>query len=177
MDAIRRFTEAIEQHRDRVYTLAYYHLGQRQEAEDVTQEALVRLWEHWDEVGNRESARPWLLRVTHNLCMDYHRRVRRGLNTLVPLEDPEALEDIRALDPGPSGAYEASENQARLECAIQRLEEPQRSIVILREIEELSYKEICEALDLSIDQVKVTLHRARKKLREDLMERVANDEK
>jgi DNA-directed RNA polymerase specialized sigma24 family protein len=55
MDTIRRFTEAIEQHRDRVYTLAYYHLGQSQEAEDVTQEALVRLWEHWEEVGAHAS--------------------------------------------------------------------------------------------------------------------------
>jgi RNA polymerase sigma-70 factor (ECF subfamily) len=74
MDAIRRFKEAIEQHRDRVYTLAYYHLGHSQEAEDVTQEALVRLWEHSEEVGARESPRPWLIRVTRNLCVDRHRQ-------------------------------------------------------------------------------------------------------
>jgi RNA polymerase sigma-70 factor, ECF subfamily len=86
------------------------------------------------------------------------------------------LEDVQATEPGPAGTYETLETQARLERAIQHLEEPQRSVVILREIEELSYKEIAEALDLSIEQVKVTLHRARKKLREELMERVAGDE-
>ncbi len=176
MDTIRRFKEAIEQHRDRVYTLAYYHLGHSQEAEDVTQEALVRLWEHWEEIGARESARPWLIRVTRNLCMDRHRWARRTQDALVSLDDPETAEEIQTDSPGPAGAYEAMETQARLESAIQQLEEPHRSVVILREIEELSYKEIAEVLDLSIDQVKVTLHRARKKLREELMERVAQNE-
>ncbi len=176
MDAIRRFRQAIEQHRDRVYTLAYYHLGNSQEAEDVTQEALVRLWEHWEEVGSRQSPRPWLIRVTRNLCIDRHRRARRNQETFTALDDPETLE-VQAADPGPAGAYEAVEIRARLESAIQQLEEPQRSVVILREIEELSYLEIAEALDLSIDQVKVTLHRARKKLRKELMERVPVDER
>ena len=177
MDAIRRFKEAIEQHRDRVYTLAYYHLGHSQEAEDVTQEVLVRLWEHWEEVGSRQSPRPWLIRVTRNLCIDRHRRTRRRQETFPALDDPEAMEEVETITPGPAGVYEARETQARLEGAIQKLGEPQRSVVILREIEELSYLEIAEALDLSIDQVKVTLHRARKKLREELMERVAGDER
>ncbi len=177
MDAIRGFRQAIEQHRDRIYTLAYYHLGHSQEAEDVTQEVLVRLWEHWEEVGSRQSPRPWLIRVTRNLCIDCHRRIRRSQEAFPALEDPEALEEVEANTPDPAGVYEAGETQTRLENAIQKLCEPQRSVVILREIEELSYQEIAEAIDLSIEQVKVTLHRARKKLREELMERVAGDER
>ncbi|MCG3198639.1 MAG: ECF RNA polymerase sigma factor SigW [bacterium] len=173
MDSTARFRQALEEHRHQVYTLACYHLGSEEEAEDVTQEVFVRLWGNWREVGARPSCRPWLLRVARNLCLDHHRHRQRGHALFAQLEDPAVLEQAPEREPGPDQVLESAELRGQLEEAIRQLEDPFRAVVILREIEELSYTEIAEALEMSMDQVKVTLHRARKRLREMLMERVS----
>ncbi len=175
MDSTARFRIALEQHRHQVYTLACYHLGSEEEAEDVTQEVFVRLWRNWEVVGTRPSCRPWLLHVARNLCLDHHRRRRRGRALFAEMEDPLVLDRAPERGPGPDEVLESAELRSELENAIRKLEDPFRSVVILREIEELSYAEIAEAVDLSVDQVKVTLYRARKRLREMLMERVSVD--
>lgn len=76
----------------------------------------------------------------------------------------------------PAAAAGQRELQAALTDAIHRLAEPYRSVVVLREIDELTYAEIAEALELPMNTVKVYLHRGRRKLREQLRERVAHDE-
>ena len=70
---MRRFNAMVERCRHQVYTLAYYSLGSRDEAEDVTQEVLIRLWEHWQEI-ERSTAMAWIVRVTRNVCLDMHRK-------------------------------------------------------------------------------------------------------
>jgi RNA polymerase sigma-70 factor (ECF subfamily) len=172
----RAFEQLVDRHRDRIFTFACYTLGDRDEAEDVTQEVLVRLWKNLDSL---EDARilPWILHVTRNACIDALRR-RRSYRALVR-EDPEgeAMGRVASAVPGPGAAAETADFQAHLERALQDLREPYRSIVILREVQDLRYEEICAALDLPLNTVKVYLHRGRRKLRERLREFVSHGTK
>lgn len=164
---LRSFEQHVERYQHRVFGFACYFLGDRDEAADVTQEVLIRLWNHRDEV-EEDRLLGWLLRVTRNACVDALRR-RQVYRTAV-LPGGERLE--QAFDPGalPDAITEAALFRQHLQQALATLDDPYRSIVILREIQEYSYEEISEALRLPLNTVKVYLHRARKMLREQLRE-------
>lgn len=166
---LRPFEKIADRHRDRIFTFACYHLGNRDDAEDVTQEVLVRLWKNLDSLEDAHIM-PWVIHVTRNACIDALRR-RRTYRALVTA-DPEgdAMTRVPSRGPAPSVAAETADLQAHLERALQDLTEPYRSIVILREIQDLRYEEIVDALGLPLNTVKVYLHRGRRKLREKLRE-------
>ncbi|MCW8984004.1 MAG: RNA polymerase sigma factor [Thermoanaerobaculales bacterium] len=160
------FDAAVAVHGRKVYTLAVYLLANREEAEDVTQEVLVRLWRRGHEVVP-EKIGPWLVRVTRNACIDAIRRRRDG--TQVAIEGEAGIE-LREPAPGPDRLAHASQLGGRILLALDTLTEPSRSVVILREIQGLSYQEIGEALEMPMSSVRVTLHRGRRRLREELKE-------
>jgi RNA polymerase sigma-70 factor (ECF subfamily) len=163
------FESAVAEHGRRVFTLAVYLLGDREEAEDVTQEVLVRLWRRGSEVDpGRLGA--WLSRVTRNLCIDAVRsRSRTCFTTLTP-RDVELVETAADVRPGPEASAQGSEIGSMIHGALAELPEPYRSVVVLREIQGLSYGEIGDVLDMPLNSVRVTLHRGRRKLREALRE-------
>jgi len=165
----RGFEKIADRHRDRVFTLACYILGNREEAEDVTQEVLIRLWKNLDSL---EEARvlPWLLHVTRNACIDALRRRRTYRALVAPDPEGTAMSRVASTTIGPATVVENADFRSQLEIAVQELAEPYRTIVILREIQDFRYEEICEALSLPLNTVKVYLHRARRKLREKLRE-------
>lgn len=171
---LRAFEETAARHRNRVFTFACYCLGNREEAEDVTQEVLIRLWKNLDSLEEPRIV-PWLIHVTRNACIDTMRR-RRTYRALVA-EDPEGEAMLRAPSrtPGPSAAAEASEFRSHVEQALHGLAEPYRTVVILREIQDLKYEEISVALGLPLNTVKVYLHRGRRKLRDRLREFASYD--
>jgi RNA polymerase sigma-70 factor (ECF subfamily) len=162
----REFDAAVAAHGQKVFTLAMYLLAQREEAEDVTQEVLMRLWRRGHDV-EPEKIGPWLLRVTRNACIDAIRRRRDGGR--VPIEGAGAVEVLETA-PGPDTLAHASQLGRRVLHALGSLSEPGRSVVILREIQGLSYREIGEALEMPVDTVRVTLYRGRRRLREELRE-------
>lgn len=172
---MQHFRTIIEQYRHLIYTLSYYYLGKSEDAEDVTQEVLVRLWKNWHKV-ERNNLQPWLVRVTRNACVDMVRK-RKSYRAVVAEEGYE-LATARAVDgqPNPRSLLETSDLRQQLKLALSRLAEPYRSVVIMREIQEMTYAEISEALELPINTVKVHLHRGRRMLREQLRERVKNEE-
>jgi RNA polymerase sigma factor (sigma-70 family) len=165
------FEEAARRHQGRVYTFARYFLGNREEAEDVTQEVLLRLWRHGLELED-EAVRPWLLRVTRNACYDQLRRRR------LPLNSPAGLEALPAETAGAEADPESRAASAalsrRLRAELDRLEEPYKSVLILREIQELQYQEISDALEIPLNTVRVYIHRGRRRLREQLKEVVGD---
>ena len=164
---MRRFRKLCEKHRDRVYTFAWYFLGNREDAEDVVQEVLIRLWNHWQEVDPVRLP-AWITRVARNACLDALRK-RKSYRSVVSGESGEkALARAASGGPDPEKLAEALEFQRELERALQTLPEAHRSVVVLREIQRLKYDEIAEALDLPLNTVKVYLHRGRRELREQL---------
>lgn len=157
MDAIfRQWTDAYQ---DQVWSLALYLLRDRAEAEDVAQEAFIRLWQHRESMGG-DRVRPWLLRVTRNLCLDRLRKRR-----------PEVeIEDEHAMSGGPAEGLQNSQLGLALRAALARLAEPYRSLVVLRDVQQSSYEDVAQATGLSLPQVKTYLHRARRQLRDQLAE-------
>ncbi len=156
----------MQYHRQRVFALAWHILSDREEAADVTQTVFIRLWDRRSEV-DPDRVDAWLVRVARNAAIDAWRR--RRTRERVMSANTEAVEQLPGSHGEPPDACAASsEFRRRLRVAIDELTEPQRSIVILREMEGYQYDEIGEALDLPLSTVKVYLHRARRKLRETL---------
>lgn len=161
------FEAQVHRHKDHVYGFARYLLRSPAEAEDVTQDVLLRFWEHFDRLDEAR-ARGWLLRVTRNACIDVLRKRRRTRDVMTV--DTEGVQRAATRRPSPQDEAEGSDVRTHVEEALRQLDEPYRSIVTLREIHHLQYQEICEALDLPMNTVKVYLHRARKRLRHALAE-------
>ena len=152
------FRQWTQDHQDQAWSLARYLLKDPAEAEDVVQEAFIRLWENRASMPEAR-VKPWLLRVTRNLCLDRLRRRR----------PEELVEESRlAGDDCPTAGLQRSETLARLRGAVQALDEPFRSLVLLRDVQQHSYEEVAAMTELTLPQVKTYLHRARRKLREQL---------
>jgi len=172
------FRRLLTEHKDAVFGLAVYLIGKREDAEDITQDVYLRLWKAREQI-DPEMAKWWLLRVTRNACLDHLRRRKvrdqardpgsvmgRGR---VGIEMPEDDRRERSLDVSDLGEG-ALHTEHRMDVqkmikAMDDLREPQRSIIVLREVQDLSYDEIADTLGLTLSAVKVGLHRARKKLR------------
>jgi RNA polymerase sigma-70 factor (ECF subfamily) len=164
------FDDTAHAYRRRVYSFARYLLSSREEAEDVTQEVLLRLWRHQDGVEEKRLG-SWLLRVTRNACYDLLRRRRSdATQTLAASLDDEAAQELASAEPDPQAQAEAADFRRRLLAALGELGEPYKSIIILREVQGLAHREIGEALGIPEGTVRVHLHRGRKKLREQLRE-------
>lgn len=163
------FEATIREHQRRVYSYAHYFLGSPEEAEDVAQEVFLRLWRHRQSV-DADRVGSWLLRVTRNACYDQLRKRRSAAKVLHPDAGSETVEEARAVDPNPELAAAGADFRRHLLAALRRLDEPLRSVLILREIQGLKYTEISEALELPLNTVRVYLHRGRKRLRQQLKE-------
>ncbi|HVT61174.1 MAG TPA: sigma-70 family RNA polymerase sigma factor [Thermoanaerobaculia bacterium] len=181
------FEAAVARHQRQVYTFAHYFLASREEAEDVTQEVLLRLWRQGDRIDGAMLG-PWLMRVTRNACYDLLRRRRAGGGFLgvgsshrPRQEDQERrasgagvdpMENLASAEPDPEQRAQSADFARRLRQALQELPEPYRSVLIMREIEELQYQEISEALEIPLNTVRVHIHRGRQKLRDRMRQEV-----
>jgi len=164
---LRGFEAAVERFQRRICTLATYILGDRAEAEDVTQEVLLKMWHHWTKL-EKQTLQAWVLRVARNACIDRIRsRARRGRHETGELTEG-FLERAADAAPGPAALAEGVDLRRRIVDELTRLAEPYRSIVILREVEGLKYQEIAEAMEMPVNTVKVYLHRGRLRLRQEL---------
>jgi RNA polymerase sigma-70 factor (ECF subfamily) len=164
------FEDTAQRYQRRVYSFARYLLSSREEAEDVTQEVLLRLWRHHDGV-DEERLGAWLLRVTRNACYDLLRKRRsESAAGITPGFDEEDAREVASAEPDPQAQAETSDFRRRLLEALADLEEPYKSVVLLREVHGLPHREIGEALGIPEGTVRVHLHRGRRKLRDRLKE-------
>ncbi len=159
----RRFRRLVRDHQHRLYGLAVQLLDNPGEAEEVVQDALIKLWHNLAEL-EAERITPWLLTVTRNGCLDVLRRRRFQALPLAAGAEEFIAADIN----DPEQTAELSDRQQRLMQAVGNLNEPFRSLILLRDIQGHSYDDVGKTLKLKPSQVKVYLHRARRKLRERL---------
>lgn len=159
---LEQYHQAIDQHRQRIYSFARYSLRAAEDAEDVTQEVFIRLWQHWQKIDHARLG-AWLMRVAHNAVIDHIRRQRSTREHVDPFVDVEQQTEHQDTGIEMDQAF----FQKQLQLAIKDLDEPFRSIIIMRDIQSLSYAEMQEALSMNESQVKVYLHRGRRKLREN----------
>ncbi|MBL7805071.1 MAG: RNA polymerase sigma factor [Saprospiraceae bacterium] len=159
------FNQQIFPIRHKLYRFALRITGNAPDAEDVVQEVLERVWktpaEQSSSVQNWEA---WCMTLTRNRSLDRNRS--RSLRRTAPLD---GLADRSSENPGPARSAELSDLAAQARRMMDELPEKQRMVMHLRDVEELSYEEIADTLQISLDQVKVNLHRARKAIREQLL--------
>ena len=154
-----KFRLTVLMHDRAVYRLAAALLRDAREAEDVTQEVFLSYWQHGETV---ERPREWLLRVTRNACLSRFRRSGR-----VTHHDPEELPEISD-DRDPEWHYGQQELAGELQKVVDTLPEPQRSLLIMFDVQGHDGATCARVLGLNTNQVKVYLHRARRRLREQL---------
>ncbi|MHB8418759.1 MAG: RNA polymerase sigma factor [Myxococcales bacterium] len=159
------FGRLVAQHERAVYALCLRWLGQPEEARDAAQEAFVRAFESRRSYDSALAFRPWLLRIARNHCLDLRRRAR--IRPEAPGLDAEADAPDRAALAADEG-IERAQGQARLRAALARLPAEQREALVLFHQDELSYREIAAVLDVPLGTVMTWLHRARRRLRDEL---------
>ncbi|WP_037307807.1 RNA polymerase sigma factor [Ruegeria halocynthiae] len=141
----------------RSFSVALRMLGNKAEAEDVTQEAMMRLWQmapNW--VSGQAKVSTWLYRVTLNLCVDMRRK-----------KSPDRLADVPEPEDGTRSAAERMQDEARkdaLQTALSQLPERQRQAVVLRHIEELPNPEIAGVMGISTEAVESLTARGKRAL-------------
>lgn len=158
------FERLVREQKNRVYSYAAMMLRGNVEAQDVAQEAMVRLWQHRARV-DPAVAHLWLRRTVHNLCIDRLRRCKvRPEADVEPDETPAPEEQA-----GPQRLAESGELRRQIERALGQLKPTDRAVLLLREVQGLSYAEMTQTLDLPLGTLKARLHRAREQLRRRLV--------
>jgi RNA polymerase sigma factor (sigma-70 family) len=152
----REFNQCVDQHADNVYRFILKNLRHEEDARDVVQSAFEKLWRNRDEVET-ERCKSYLFTIAYHQMIDHLRKVRR-----ITLRE-EFKEESKVIDKPQHNAKKI------LDLALSRLNDLQRSLVMLKDYEGYSYEEIGQITGLSGSQVKVYLHRARIQLKNFLV--------
>ena len=159
--------ELARRYREPAYLLSLQLTGNREDALDVAQDALMRFFATLDRFHEDRPVRPYLLRIVRNRAMDLWRRRRiRRAESLDAGELPLQIADAR---PGPEETTRRGELRIRVWRAVSQLAPPKREILVLRDYHDLAYAEIARVLGIPIGTVMSRLHAARKALREILV--------
>lgn len=158
------FEELVITYQHRVFGVALRMLGNAAEAQEVAQEAFVRAHRGLGDFRGEAKLSTWLYAITSRLCLT---RLGSGERRLAR-QGEEALLRLADASPRPDAALEHSELEAALQRAIAELPEDRRIVVVLRDLEGLSYEEIAQVLDLELGTVRSRLHRARADLKDKL---------
>lgn len=150
-----------------MYRVAFRVVRNHEEARDVVQDALVRIWNKWDKLEDVENREAYCMTVTRNMAIDYVRS--RKLKT----SELDNHYDLKVDSATPERIATAKDEYARVRAFIDTLPENHRTVLELRDIEGYSYKEISEMTGYSIEKVKVYLFRARMRIKEKFKTRVS----
>lgn len=152
----------VSRFQDRTFTLAMRLMGSREEAEDITQEAFTKVLNGLPTFRGQAGFFTWLYRITINLARDRF-RARSAQRWTDSTES--ACADLADPAPSPEKCLVIKQDLQRLEAALAGLSQDLREAFILRHVDELSYDEMAEILQVSPDALKMRVHRARKTLR------------
>ena len=171
------FDQLVERHSDRAFQLAYSILQNRQDAEEVVQDAFIRIYRSLSNFRGDSQFSTWMYRIVVNLCNNKFRWNKvRGANCTIsidaPLSNAEGDDDLRlelpSSDASPNEQAEFADLRERLEKAMATLPESYRTAVMLRNVQQLDYEEIAKILDCAVGTVKSRINRGRELLRQAL---------
>jgi len=174
----RAFNEIVRAHGDKVFSLVYRMIGNRAEAEDLAQEVFVTVFKTVDTFRGESKFSTWLLRIAANHCKNRIKYLSRRRTDGGGLDDiaEEKMSDVgrapmQSHIDAPDVLLEAAELDRIMQAAIGELDEEHRLLIVLRDVEELSYEEIGEVTALAEGTIKSRLHRARMTIKEYLARR------
>jgi RNA polymerase sigma-70 factor, ECF subfamily len=160
--AMQPFVEAFQR---KVFNYTWLMCGQREDAEEVAQDTLLKVFENWDQLRDPEQVKPWVFQIARNCCLMKRRKSVFAPVAEVPVEDVALESHEEAADE----RVIRQELNAELERALRAIPEMYRSVVLLRDAEELSTAETATLLEISEANVKQRLHRGRAMLRKLLV--------
>jgi RNA polymerase sigma-70 factor (ECF subfamily) len=142
-----------------VYAVALHYVRDATEARDLAQEVFIRVYQRMETLEGHETFLPWLLRVARNACIDHlRRRKARPPSVDVPVEDGPQLPDPGA---DPHESWVAEDRKRQVYRALAKMNEQDREIILLKEIQGLDLKEVAAMLGIPVGTVKSRSHRAR----------------
>jgi RNA polymerase sigma-70 factor (ECF subfamily) len=156
----------VREFQSRVYGIAYHYISDADEARDVAQEVFVRLYRNIAGCPNSSLFVPWLIRISRNACIDRLRRKKaRPPAQDIPSTDTK---NLHSRQQNPEEQWVADSRKSLLHTALQSLSELNREVIVLKEIQGLSLKEISSLLAIPVGTVKSRSHRARLELAQKL---------
>lgn len=168
------FTPFVESFQHRIFQYTWLMCGQREDAEEVAQDTLLKIFESFDQLEDPERVKAWVFRIAKNYCLMKRRRSvfapdrELSLDELLPGQEGERPIQVADTSELPEGRVLRQELSEELERAMRELPDTYRSVVLLRDVEDLSTADTAEVLDLTEDTVKQRLHRGRLALRKSL---------
>ena len=172
------FEAAVEKYHARIFQLTFRYLGNYDEAGDLTQETFIRAYRAWDTFRGDSQVYTWLYRIALNLCHNRQKKLQRrqrteGVSLDVPPEKSSGEENTQVTEIADNSAVpwrdlERRELNRQLFAALQELPENYRTVILLRDIEGLTYEEIAEVTSSTLEAIKSRLFRARNQLRQRL---------
>jgi RNA polymerase sigma-70 factor (ECF subfamily) len=167
------FAELVDRLTDHIYGLSFRLLGNNQEAQDITQDTFIRMWESRHRWSPRAAVSTYAYRIAMNLCLNRLRSRKRwrlfSINPQ-PNESPPTIDLPIDTADSPESIIEQEDLKQHLESAISQLPPRERAAIILRHQKGLSLKEVAKVMDMTAFGVNSLLFRARKRLRELLSE-------
>jgi RNA polymerase sigma-70 factor (ECF subfamily) len=175
------FDRFVDHFHSKIFHYSWLMCGQREDAEEVAQETLLKVFQSFDQLREPERVRPWVYRIARNACLMMRRRSvfaparELSLEELMPAKqnvDGQMTIQIADWSALPEDQLLNAELKETLDDAIAQLPDSYRPVMLLRDVEELSTQETAQILDLSEDVVRTRLHRARLSVRKLLDERL-----
>lgn len=168
------FAVIVERYQKQIFALAYRLGGDYDEAQDMAQEAFIRIHKELHRYDASRRFFPWMYRVAHNCCINMLNKRPRNFTPIDELADIQQSFDERC---NPGACYEKLERSAAINHALQQLPEQYRLPLALKYLEGLSYQQISEQLDLPQSTIETRLFRGRAMLRKTLGEYIGNNSK
>lgn len=163
------FEEIVELYKNKIYQLGYRMLGNRLEAEDITQEAFLRVYSNISRYDHNHKFSTWIFRIATNLCIDRLRKRKMVYSLDQEVTGAEGLDFYSQIPDqklkNPEDEVITIELQQQVQQAIDRLPVQYKSIMILRYLQDLSLQEISDIVDLPVTTVKTRVHRGREALK------------
>ena len=169
------FNILVETYQRQVINLAYGMLSNSEDATDAAQEVFIKVYRNIDNFEGKSSLATWIYRITSNVCKDFLRKRTRTLQAVSIYEGSEDDDDrpmeIKDSSPTPQEHIEMTETQREVRKALDELPEEYKSVIVMYDLEGLSYDEISNVLQCPVGTIKSRLNRARKALKKNLSEK------
>ncbi len=145
-------TKLVERHKSKIYTAILMFVKDRYLAEDIFQDTFIKVIDTLRSGKYKEEGKflPWVMRIAHNLCIDYYRKVKR-VPTITNSEDFDIFEVLNFTDDNAEKSMIVKETKQKVRSLVEQLPEEQKEVVILRHYAGLSFKEIAQLTGVSIN--------------------------
>jgi RNA polymerase sigma-W factor len=167
----KAYDDLILLYKDAVYSIIYRMVRNKQEAEDLSQEAFIKAYNSINSFNEEYAFSTWLFKIATNNCIDFFRKRKLktySMDQTIKYKDEEIQQEYADNEPTADKEIVASEKSAMIRKAIEELPEKYRTAIMLRHHEERSYEDIAQILDLPLGTVKARIFRAREMLKKSL---------